>query len=74
MNSEKIALWKHIVNAENLAEIIDNLDGILQSELTLLGNSLSSVNANRDWFAAIKGCFGKSFHIFKLANRKSQKL
>ena len=68
MNGEEITFRKHVLNIKDFTEIIDDLDGIFQSELTLFDKSFRSVNANRDSFAVISRSLRKSFNIFEITD------
>lgn len=74
MYSKKVAFRKHVLDIEHLTKIIDNLDGILKSELTLFDKAFRRVYPNRDAFAVIPCRLRECLNILEIPNRVRQKL
>ena len=74
MDGKEITFRQHILDIKYFAEMVDDLDGILKPELTLLDESLCRVDSNRDAFAVISCFLSKRFNILEFANCVCQEL
>jgi hypothetical protein len=74
MDGKEITFRQHILDIKYFAEMVDDLDGILKTELTLFDESLCRVDSNRDTFAVISCFLSKGFNILEFANCVCQEL
>ena len=68
VDGEEITFRKHVFKIENLAEVIDNLDRIVETKFALIDESLGGVHTHGNQFAVVSGFFGPCFDIFEFAD------
>lgn len=68
MHSKKITFRQHVFDIEYFAEMIDDLNSIVKSELTLLDKSFCCVDADGDSFAVISCSLGECFDVLEFTD------
>ena len=68
MYSKEITFRQHVLNIEDFAEMVDDFNGIVKSELSLLDKSFCGVDADGDTFAVISCCLSECFDILEVTN------